>query len=75
MRKKLVFRTGKTTLLKVLSGQDDPTTTTLVSGTVMLNGQVTSRNERLTSSCIGHVEQNQVFIETMTLNEHLIFQV
>ncbi|CAF4451199.1 unnamed protein product, partial [Adineta steineri] len=31
-------------------------------------------NERLKSSCIGHVEQNQVFTETMTLHEHLIFQ-
>ncbi|CAF3713637.1 unnamed protein product [Adineta steineri] len=65
---------GKTTLLKVLSGLDDPSTLELVSGTIMVNGRVTTRNERLKSSCIGHVEQNQVFTETMTLHEHLIFQ-
>ncbi|CAF1489629.1 unnamed protein product [Adineta steineri] len=65
---------GKTTLLKMLSGLDDPSTLELVSGTIMVNGRVTTRNERIKSSCIGHVEQNQVFIETMTLHEHLIFQ-
>ncbi|CAF4016446.1 unnamed protein product, partial [Adineta steineri] len=65
---------GKTTLLKVLSGLDDPSILELVPGTIMVNGRVTTRNERLKSSCIGHVEQDQVFIETMTLHEHLLFQ-
>ena len=65
---------GKTTLLKVLSGQDDPQTTEIM-GDVMLDGRVTTRTERLSGSAIGYVEQNELFVETMSLEEHLIFQV
>ena len=65
---------GKTTLLKVLSGQDD-IRTTVTKGDVMLDGHATTRTERLSGSAIGYVEQNELFVETMTLEEHLIFQV
>ena len=66
---------GKTTLLKTLSGQHDPTKSTFVSGQVMVDNRVTSHYERLTNSNIGHVEQDQVFTETLTIEEHLLFQV
>jgi ABC-type multidrug transport system ATPase subunit len=63
---------GKTTLLRVLSGQDDPRST---KGDVYVNGRLITRAQRLTGNVIGHVEQNELFIETMSLEEHLIFQV
>jgi ABC-type multidrug transport system ATPase subunit len=63
---------GKTTLLRVLSGQDDPRST---KGDVYVNGQLINRAQRLTGNIIGHVEQNELFVETMSLEEHLIFQV
>ena len=65
---------GKTTLLNVLSGCDDPRTT-VVQGTVSLNGYPTTRSQRLSHSAIGYVEQREVLVESMTLEEHLIFQV
>jgi ABC-type bacteriocin/lantibiotic exporter with double-glycine peptidase domain len=65
---------GKTTLLKVLSGQDDPRTT-VTNGDVLLDGRITTRSARLSSSLIGLVEQNELFMETMSLEEHMIFQV
>jgi ABC-type multidrug transport system ATPase subunit len=65
---------GKTTLLKVLSGQDDPRTT-VTTGDVLLDGHVATRSQRLHNSIIGHVEQQELFIETMSTEEHLIFQV
>ncbi|CAF1512339.1 unnamed protein product [Adineta ricciae] len=64
---------GKTTLMNVLSGQyTDNTLTT--AGNVYLNGQLTTRPQRQSSNAIGYVEQYEPFIETMTLQEHLIFQ-
>ncbi|CAF1512305.1 unnamed protein product [Adineta ricciae] len=64
---------GKTTLMNVLSGQyTDNTLTT--AGNVYLNGQLTTRTQRQSSNAIGYVEQYEPFIETMTLQEHLIFQ-
>jgi ABC-type multidrug transport system fused ATPase/permease subunit len=65
---------GKTTLLKVLSGQDDPRTT-VTNGDVLIDGRMTTRPQRLSGSIIGLVEQNELFVETMSLEEHLIFQV
>ena len=65
---------GKTTLLKVLSGQDDPRTT-ISNSNVSLNGRMTTRSERLSGSIIGLVEQKELFLETMSPKEHLIFQV
>jgi ABC-type bacteriocin/lantibiotic exporter with double-glycine peptidase domain len=65
---------GKTTLLKVLSGHDDPQMT-VTNGDVLLNGSTTTRPQRLSGSIIGLVEQNELFVETMSLEEHLIFQV
>ncbi|CAF1247602.1 unnamed protein product, partial [Adineta ricciae] len=63
---------GKTTLMNVLSGQyTDNTLTT--AGNVYLNGQLTTRTQRQSSNAIGYVEQYEPFIETMTLQEHLIF--
>ena len=63
---------GKTTLLRVLSGQDDSQST---KGNVYVDGHLINREQRLTGNIIGHVEQNELFIETMSLEEHLIFQV
>jgi len=63
---------GKTTLLKVLSGQDDARST---NGDVFIDGCLITRSQRLTGKIIGHVEQHELFVETMTLEEHLIFQV
>lgn len=63
---------GKTTLLKVLSGQHDPRAS---SGNVFVDGCLITRSQRLTGNIIGHVEQHELFVETMTLEEHLIFQV
>lgn len=65
---------GKTTLVNVLSGQDDPRTT-ITNGDVLLDGRMTTRPQRLDGSLIGLVEQNELFSETMSLEEHLIFQV
>lgn len=65
---------GKTTLLNVLSGHDDPRTT-VSNSDVSVNGRITTRSERLSGSIIGLVEQNELFLETMSLEEHLIFQV
>ena len=62
---------GKTTLLRVLSGQNDPRSTT---GDIYVNGHTITHAQRLTGNIIGHVEQHELFIETMSLEEHLIFQ-
>lgn len=65
---------GKTTLLKVLSGQDD-SRTTVTNGDVLIGGHTTTKLQRQNGSIIGLVEQNEQFEETMTVEEHLIFQV
>jgi ABC-type multidrug transport system ATPase subunit len=65
---------GKTTLLRMLSGQDDPRTV-ISKGDVFVNGQRTKRTQRMSGDVIGLVEQHEIFVETMTLEEHLIFQV
>ena len=73
-RNKMPFYSGKTTLMNVLSGQctDSSLTTT---GEVYLNGCLTTSIQRMTSGRIGYVEQHEIFVDTMTLEEHLIFQV
>jgi ABC-type multidrug transport system ATPase subunit len=63
---------GKTTLLRVLTGQDDPQ---LTKGDVNVDGRPITRAQRLTGNIIGHVEQQELFVDTMLLEEHLIFQV
>lgn len=65
---------GKTTLLKVLSGQDD-TQSTVARGNVMVNSHITTHAQRLSGSLIGHIEQYEIFLEIMLLEEHLIFHV
>lgn len=65
---------GKTTLLRMLSGQDDPRTV-ISKGDVFINGQRMKRTQRMSGDVIGLVEQHEIFVETMTLEEHLIFQV
>jgi ABC-type multidrug transport system ATPase subunit len=46
-----------------------------INGNVYLNGKETNQIERTETGIIGHVEQEELFVETMTLEEHLIFQV
>jgi len=65
---------GKTTLLKVLSGQDD-SRATFTTGDILLNGHVTTRSQRSNGSIVGYAEQNDLFVETMTSEENLLFQV
>jgi ABC-type multidrug transport system ATPase subunit len=59
--------------MNVLSGRQGRTLPT--TGQVYLNGCSTTAIQRMTSGTIGYVEQNEIFIDTMTLEEHLIFQV
>lgn len=46
-----------------------------INGKVYLNGKETNQIERAETGIIGHVEQEELFVETMSLEEHLIFQV
>ena len=45
------------------------------TGNVYLNGFPTTDTERRKGGHIGYVEQQEFFIDTMSLEEHLIFQV
>ena len=65
---------GKTTLLNVLSGHDDPHST-VSTGRITVNGHDITRSQRLSGFIIGHVEQREVFVETLSPHEHLTFQV
>lgn len=65
---------GKTTLLNVLIGYQDPTAN-ISQGAICINGNPTTRSQRLNGSLIGFAEQHELFVETMLLEEHLIFQV
>jgi ABC-type multidrug transport system ATPase subunit len=60
--------------MNILSGQYVNNLLT-VTGQVYLNGCSTTATQRMISGTIGYVEQNEIFIDTMTLEEHLIFQV
>ncbi|CAF1268982.1 unnamed protein product [Adineta steineri] len=64
---------GKTTLLNALSGYSDRRELN-ITGSVMLNGCVTTSHERRSSNIIGYVEQQELFCETLTVQEHLVFQ-
>ena len=46
-----------------------------ITGEVYLNDCLMTRSQRALTGLIGHVEQQELFIETITLEEHLIFQV
>ena len=65
---------GKTTLMNVLSGQYSDYLL-MPSGDVLVNGIPLTGSQRQTFSPIGYVEQEDCFIDTLTLREHLIFQV
>ena len=60
-------------LMNVLSGQYDKKL--VITGQIYHNGHLTTHSHRLSDRSIGYVEQNVLFMETMTLEEHLIFQV
>jgi ABC-type multidrug transport system ATPase subunit len=47
----------------------------LSKGNVYINGYLTTGTQRQKGNYIGYVEQQETFIETMTIEEHLIFQV
>ncbi|RWS19817.1 ABC transporter sub-family G-like protein 22 [Leptotrombidium deliense] len=62
---------GKTTLLNVLSGRN--TDGYKIDGKVNVNGRVTKQNTLKFIS--GYVQQNDLFMDTFTVYEHLVFQV
>lgn len=64
---------GKSSLMNVLSGRHSQNLQ--ISGDVYLNSSLTTALQRTRSGMIGYVEQDELFIETMNLEEHLIFQV
>jgi ABC-type multidrug transport system ATPase subunit len=57
--------------MNILSGQYVNNLLT-VTGQVYLNGCSTTATQRMISGTIGYVEQNEIFIDTITLEEHLI---
>ncbi|OQR89011.1 ATP-binding Cassette (ABC) Superfamily [Achlya hypogyna] len=57
---------GKSSLLDVISGRQNPT-----SGSVLVNGQ---RWSKATAKRASYVMQDDVFYETLTVEEHLLFQ-
>jgi len=61
-------------LLKVLGGYNNSRELSM-TGTVTLNGHMTTSEERRLSNLIGYVEQQEPFLDTMTVKEHLLFQV
>ena len=59
--------------MNVLSGRHGRNMET--EGKVYVNNRSTTRDDRVHSGLIEHVEQQEYFIETTTVEEHLIFQV
>jgi ABC-type multidrug transport system ATPase subunit len=59
--------------MNVLSGRQGSALS--ITGEVYLNGCLTTTSQRMSSGLIGYAEQNEIFIDMMTLEEHLIFQV
>ncbi|CAF4502496.1 unnamed protein product, partial [Rotaria socialis] len=45
-----------------------------ITGDVYLNDCMMTRSQRALTGLIGHVEQQELFLETTTLEEHLVFQ-
>lgn len=64
---------GKTTLMNTLSGRNCQHLQ--ITGDVYINNYLSKPLERRDSSFIGYVEQHERFLQTITLEEHLIFQV
>ena len=62
---------GKTTLLKALTQRDKRSLK--VTGEIRLNGEIVSEASQL-SKLLGYVEQDDMFIGTLTVKEHLKFQ-
>jgi len=62
---------GKTTLLNVLNFRNQ--NKMLIEGEVKLNGQPADWN--MISRCSGYVQQDDLFVGTMTVREHLSFLV
>jgi ABC-type multidrug transport system ATPase subunit len=63
---------GKTTLLNVLNFRNRGDLK--ISGEVKINGQAISSSNSLAANS-GYVQQDELFIGTLTVKEHLIFQV
>lgn len=61
---------GKTTLLNVLTFRYN--TDILVSGNIAVNG--TKVNSNILTSRMAYVQQDDLFIGTLTVREHLLFQ-
>ena len=62
---------GKTTLLNVLNFRNQKKM--IIDGEVKLNGQ--PADWKIISKCSGYVQQDDLFIGTMTVREHLSFLV
>lgn len=62
---------GKTTLLNVLNFRNQ--SKMRIEGDIKLNGQPTDWST--ISKCSGYVQQDDLFIGTMTVREHLSFLV
>lgn len=62
---------GKTTLLNALTYRT--TRNVIVSGIRCVNGSIV--NSKSLTSVSGYVQQDDLFIPTLTIKEHLIFQV
>lgn len=63
---------GKTTLLNALNMRNRGKLT--VEGDLRINGKLINSIEEI-SSVSGYVQQNDIFIGTLKVGEHLIFQV
>ena len=62
---------GKTTLLNVLTFRNRGNLT--IMGTVKINGKIISKSSEL-ASISSYVEQDDIFIGTLKVKEHLKFQ-
>jgi len=60
--------------LKILSGHYG-NNLKLSRGNVYLNDYLTTEAQRQKGTYIGYAEQQESFIETITIEEHIIFQV
>ena len=63
---------GKTTLLNVLNFRNNGPLK--IYGDVMLNGQVIDSIETI-SAVSGYVQQDDLFVSTLKVKEHLLFHV
>ena len=63
---------GKTTLLNVLNSRNKGKLR--VEGDIRVNGQLI-RSTEMIASVSGYVQQDEMFISSLKVREHLIFQV